>query len=522
MRIFFALVFLLIASVTNAQNNIGIGTANPHPSSILDLSATNKGFLPPRLTAQQMLAIANPENGLIVYNTTANCVFYFDGSTSTWNSLCNSGSGAIGATGSTGATGTQGIQGVTGATGVTGTSGVTGATGIDGTSASQGATGATGVQGPQGETGATGATGTQGIQGTSGATGATGAQGIQGVSGETGATGAQGNQGVTGATGATGNTGTQGLQGATGASGITGATGIQGTTGVTGATGPVWTLTDLVFNPTGTLNLTTNFPQSLTTNQAAWLTIGNSGTNPTNNFIGTTDNQGFSIRTNSTEAVRITPQRDVGIGTATPARRLHIAGPASNAAGSGSGNPTIYNPTIRIDGLNATNTGFAVNSYPRTIGVDANGDVTLVSAPIIRTVTGTTDISTIFGPYVSTGLTLTFTAVKSNAIISYSISGRSDPTGADVHQNVRTRLTLNGAPFGGAATPGQDINTSGGVVTAWNIAFSKPTALVPGTNYTLVLQWGRETYTGGVARTIFCEPVAAPDVGHRTITVIEY
>ncbi|MGB3948801.1 MAG: hypothetical protein WBM13_12510, partial [Bacteroidia bacterium] len=32
-----------------AQNNVGVGTANPHASAVLDLTATDKGFLTPRI-----------------------------------------------------------------------------------------------------------------------------------------------------------------------------------------------------------------------------------------------------------------------------------------------------------------------------------------------------------------------------------------------------------------------------------------------------------------------------------------
>lgn len=36
-----------------------------------------------------------------------------------------------------------------------------------------------------------------------------------------------------------------------------------------------------------------------------WTIVGNAGTNPTNNFIGTTDNQDFVVRTNNTEKLRV-------------------------------------------------------------------------------------------------------------------------------------------------------------------------------------------------------------------------
>jgi len=229
------IAFFTIATFKSlAQNNVGIGTTTPDASALLDLTANDKGFLPPRMTTIERLAIVNPTMGLLVYDSTVNCYFYFNGTV--WLSLCQlSGpTGPIGNTGAQGTTGLQGIQGVTGATGATGSQGIQGVTG---------ATGATGLQGIQGVTGATGATGLQGIQGiqgvtgATGATGATGLQGIQGVTGATGANGIQGIQGVTGSTGATGANGAQGIQGVTGSTGATGLQGIQGVTGPQGLAG---------------------------------------------------------------------------------------------------------------------------------------------------------------------------------------------------------------------------------------------------------------------------------------------
>ncbi len=57
----------------NTTGNVGIGTSSPDASSILDITSTSKGLLPPRvaLTAKSGTAspIASPTNGLIVYNT---------------------------------------------------------------------------------------------------------------------------------------------------------------------------------------------------------------------------------------------------------------------------------------------------------------------------------------------------------------------------------------------------------------------------------------------------------------------
>ncbi len=59
--------------------NIGIGTTTPHPSAVLEVSSSNKGFLPPRMSTSQLTAIPNPKKGLMVYDTTQNEHVYFDG-----------------------------------------------------------------------------------------------------------------------------------------------------------------------------------------------------------------------------------------------------------------------------------------------------------------------------------------------------------------------------------------------------------------------------------------------------------
>jgi hypothetical protein len=49
---------------------VGIGTAAPNASALLDVTSTTSGFLPPRMTTTQRNAIATPADGLVVYNTT--------------------------------------------------------------------------------------------------------------------------------------------------------------------------------------------------------------------------------------------------------------------------------------------------------------------------------------------------------------------------------------------------------------------------------------------------------------------
>ena len=63
------ILFLFLSSNIFAQT--GIGTTTPHASAKLDVSATNKGFLPPRVTltaATDAVTIPSPAEGLLVYN----------------------------------------------------------------------------------------------------------------------------------------------------------------------------------------------------------------------------------------------------------------------------------------------------------------------------------------------------------------------------------------------------------------------------------------------------------------------
>lgn len=60
--------------------------------------------------------------------------------------------------------------------------------------------------------------------------------------------------------------------------------------------------------------------------QQAWLLLGNSGTNPANNFLGTIDAADLVIRTNNTERLRVLSTGEVRINTATTAKQVHIEG----------------------------------------------------------------------------------------------------------------------------------------------------------------------------------------------------
>ena len=72
------LLLVLITSIaSNAQVSIGVST--PNASAQLEVAATNKGFLPPRMDLTARNAIATPAAGLTIYNTTSNAFECFNG-----------------------------------------------------------------------------------------------------------------------------------------------------------------------------------------------------------------------------------------------------------------------------------------------------------------------------------------------------------------------------------------------------------------------------------------------------------
>ncbi|MEP6712831.1 MAG: hypothetical protein ABJA37_10465, partial [Ferruginibacter sp.] len=62
-------VLLIILRTVGFSQSVGIGTTTPDASSVLELKANNKGFLPPRMTASEKGLIPSPKAGLLIYQT---------------------------------------------------------------------------------------------------------------------------------------------------------------------------------------------------------------------------------------------------------------------------------------------------------------------------------------------------------------------------------------------------------------------------------------------------------------------
>ncbi len=104
----------------------------------------------------------------------------------------------------------------------------------------------------------------------------------------------------------------------------------------------------------------------------AWTLLGNTGTNQTTHFLGTTDNQDLVFRTNNTEKMRIMSGGNVGIGTNNPLTKLDVRGVVSADVGSllspaytfvGDIQTGIFQPTNGELGIVTSATSYGNNNY---------------------------------------------------------------------------------------------------------------------------------------------------------------
>ena len=86
-------VFLILSSFVisiQVYGQTGIGTTTPNASAKLEIAATDKGLLIPRMTSTQKGNITSPANGLLIYQTDGVVGFYVNTGTSaspTWTRI---------------------------------------------------------------------------------------------------------------------------------------------------------------------------------------------------------------------------------------------------------------------------------------------------------------------------------------------------------------------------------------------------------------------------------------------------
>ncbi|MBE9575346.1 C1q-like domain-containing protein [Flavobacterium proteolyticum] len=367
--------------------------------------------------------------------------------------------GPAGPIGLTGATGPQGIQGETGQQGPAGPQGIQGETGP------QGPIGLTGATGPQGPIGLTGATGPQGIQGE------TGPQGPIGLTGATGPQGPAGPQGIQGETGPQGPIGLTGAMGPQGPTGLTGATGPQGPAGTNGTNGQGVPTGGTAGQVLAKVNGTDYNTQWVTpSGSSGWGLTGNAGTNPTTNFIGTTDNQPIVFRTNNLERWRITPNGRITVTTGLGSESMFIGG--GNETTFGSQNTVFGVSAFNVNSSGAENTAVGVQAL---LNNTTGGGNTAVGRSALS-VTSSGNFNTAIGhnANVTSGTLSNATAIGAGAQVNASNKirlGDNNVTSTEIAGQVR----VNGQAIGTndftlpatRGTAGQVLQTNGAGATQW-------------------------------------------------------
>ncbi|PSK91262.1 beta strand repeat-containing protein [Taibaiella chishuiensis] len=146
-----------------------------------------------------------------------------------------------------------------------------------------------------------------------------------------------------------------------------------------------------------------------TATNSGWNLTGNTGTNPSTNFIGTIDSQSFVIRTDNTEQVRVTAAGKVGINNTNPLSPLSFESViGSKISFFSSGTTNHYGIGVSSNQLNyhvnpgATHTFFAGGTNgdgTELMRIQSNGDVGIGTSAPAQTlhVAGTARISTAAG-----------------------------------------------------------------------------------------------------------------------------
>ena len=65
------------STLNNTGTAIGIGTASPNASALVEIQSTTQGLLLPTMTLAQKTAITSPATGLLIFQTDGTAGFYY-------------------------------------------------------------------------------------------------------------------------------------------------------------------------------------------------------------------------------------------------------------------------------------------------------------------------------------------------------------------------------------------------------------------------------------------------------------
>ena len=85
-------LYIIVTHLNFSQihaQSIGINTSKPDNSAVLDIRSNTRGLLIPRTSSASRMAVVNPANGLMLYDTTVSSFWFYNGNA--WSEMTTTG-----------------------------------------------------------------------------------------------------------------------------------------------------------------------------------------------------------------------------------------------------------------------------------------------------------------------------------------------------------------------------------------------------------------------------------------------